>query len=73
VHGHVGGVGAGAVVTESVDDRLLVVPDRAQRVAQRPGGGTVGQRVERLAAQRKASRPVSVWPTTSVCTSWVPS
>ena len=51
VNGHVGRVGAGAVLAEQLDDRLLAVADGAQRVAERRGGAEVGDRVEAFAAQ----------------------
>jgi hypothetical protein len=55
VHRHVGLVGAGAVLAERVDDCVLVVAGGAQGVAERRSCGPIGDRIERLAAQRKAS------------------
>ncbi len=51
MHGHLGVVGAWAVLTEQLDDALLSVPGRAQRVAECRGGLEIGDRIERFAAQ----------------------
>ena len=76
VHDHVGGVGARPVLAEQLDDGR---PRRTPRLATHGRGSRrrrdrrSGRSLRYSGAQRNASRPVSELPTTSVCTSCVPS